>query len=133
MPGLIVSPAGRQIVEDLEGLGFLEKIEDYEHAVGHCYRCKTVVEPTTSLQWFVSVRPLADKAVAAVRDGRINIYPKTWYNTFYAWMDNIRDWCISRQIWWGHRIPAWTCLRLRRADRRVERSRKLPEMRLGRA
>jgi len=68
-----------------------------------------VVEPTTSLQWFVSVRPLADKAVAAVRDGRIAIHPKTWYNTFYAWMDNIRDWCISRQIWWGHQIPAWTC------------------------
>ncbi len=100
----------KQIVLDLEEQGFLEKIEDYEHAVGKCYRCATVVEPTTSKQWFVSVRPLADKAVAAVRDGRINIYPNTWYNTFYAWMDNIRDWCISRQIWWGHRIPAWTCL-----------------------
>ncbi len=100
----------RQVVADLEELGFLEKVEDYEHAVGHCYRCKTVIEPTTSLQWFVSVRPLADKAVAAVREGRIRIYPKTWYNTFYSWMDNIRDWCISRQIWWGHRIPAWACL-----------------------
>ena len=99
----------KKVVEDLERLGFLEKIDDYEHAVGHCYRCKTVIEPTTSVQWFVSVRPLADKAVAAVRDGRINIYPKSWYNTFYSWMDNIRDWCISRQIWWGHRIPAWTC------------------------
>ncbi|HIJ90083.1 MAG: valine--tRNA ligase [Desulfobulbaceae bacterium] len=99
----------KQIVADLEAQGFLEKIEDYEHAVGQCYRCKTVVEPATSLQWFVSVRPLADKAVAAVRDGRIAIHPKTWYNTFYAWMDNIRDWCISRQIWWGHQIPAWTC------------------------
>jgi valyl-tRNA synthetase len=99
----------KKVVEDLDRLGFLEKIEDYDHAVGHCYRCKTVSEPTTSVQWFVSVKPLADKAVAAVRDGRINIYPKTWYNTFYSWMDNIRDWCISRQIWWGHRIPAWTC------------------------
>lgn len=99
----------KKVVEDLERLGFLEKVEEYDHAVGVCYRCKTVSEPTTSLQWFVAVRPLADKAVAAVRDGRINIYPKTWYNTFYAWMDNIRDWCISRQIWWGHRIPAWTC------------------------
>jgi valyl-tRNA synthetase len=99
----------KKVVEDLERLGFLEKIEDYEHAVGHCYRCKTVSEPTTSVQWFVAVRPLADKAVAAVRGGRINIYPKSWYNTFYSWMDNIRDWCISRQIWWGHRIPAWTC------------------------
>jgi valyl-tRNA synthetase len=99
----------KQIVADLKEQGFLEEIEDYDHAVGQCYRCKTVVEPTTSLQWFVSVRPLADKAVGAVREGRINIYPKTWYNTFYSWMDNIRDWCISRQIWWGHRIPAWSC------------------------
>ncbi|OGR17974.1 MAG: valine--tRNA ligase [Desulfobacterales bacterium GWB2_56_26] len=99
----------KKVVEDLERLGFLEKIEDYDHAVGHCYRCKTVIESTTSMQWFVAVRPLADKAVAAVREGRINIYPKSWYNTFYGWMDNIRDWCISRQIWWGHRIPAWTC------------------------
>jgi valyl-tRNA synthetase len=99
----------KQIVKDLEEQGFLERIEDYQHAVGKCYRCTTVVEPTTSKQWFVSVRPLADKAVAAVREGRINIYPNTWHRTFYAWMDNIRDWCISRQIWWGHRIPAWTC------------------------
>jgi valyl-tRNA synthetase len=99
----------KKILEDLDHQGFLEKIEDYDHAVGQCYRCKTVIEPTTSLQWFVSVKPLAAKAVAAVREGRINIYPKTWYNTFYSWMDNIRDWCISRQIWWGHRIPAWAC------------------------
>ncbi len=99
----------KQVVADLEAQGLLDRIEDYDHAVGNCYRCKTVVEPTTSLQWFVSVKPLADKAVAAVREDRIKIHPKTWYNTFYAWMDNIRDWCISRQIWWGHRIPAWTC------------------------
>jgi len=99
----------KKIVADLDRLGFVEKVEDYDHAVGHCYRCHTVIEPTTSLQWFVSVKPLADKAVQAVQEGSINIYPKTWYNTFYNWMDNIRDWCISRQIWWGHRIPAWTC------------------------
>ncbi len=99
----------RKIVADLEEQGFLEKIEDYRHAVGNCYRCKTVVEPTTSLQWFVAVKPLAAEAVAAVREERIRIYPRNWYNTFYSWMDNIRDWCISRQIWWGHRIPAWTC------------------------
>ncbi len=98
-----------KIVADLREQGHLVEIEDYEHAVGKCYRCGTVVEPTTSKQWFVSVRPLADKAVAAVREERIKIYPNTWDNTFYAWMDNIRDWCISRQIWWGHRIPAWTC------------------------
>jgi valyl-tRNA synthetase len=107
--GLDRNECRRRIVADLEEQGFLVKIEDYQHAVGRCYRCATVVEPTTSRQWFVSVRPLADKAVAAVREGRIRIYPPTWYNTFYAWMDNIRDWCISRQIWWGHRIPAWTC------------------------
>jgi len=99
----------KKIVTDLEELGFMEEIEDYDHAVGHCYRCKTVIEPTTSLQWFVSVKPLADKAVKAVQDGRITIYPRTWDKTFYSWMDNIRDWCISRQIWWGHQIPAWTC------------------------
>ncbi len=99
----------KKVVADLERLGYLEGIEEYDHAVGNCYRCHTVIEPTTSLQWFVSVKPLAAKAVAAVRDERIKIYPKTWYNTFYSWMDNIRDWCISRQIWWGHRIPAWTC------------------------
>jgi len=98
-----------KIVNDLKEKGYLLEIEDYQHGVGKCYRCKTVVEPTTSKQWFVSVRPLAQKAVKAVRRGRIHIYPKTWYKTFYNWMDNIRDWCISRQIWWGHRIPAWTC------------------------
>ena len=99
----------KKIVSDLQEQGFLERIEDYQHAVGKCYRCSTVVEPTTSKQWFVSVRPLADKAVAAVQEGRIKLYPNTWYRTFYSWMENIRDWCISRQIWWGHRIPAWTC------------------------
>ena len=119
----------KQVVKDLEEQGFLEKIEDYQHAVGKCYRCTTVVEPTTSKQWFVSVRPLADKAVAAVREGRINIYPNTWYRTFYAWMDNIRDWCISRQIWWGHRIPAWTCAACGEVIVEVRRSRRLPRLR----
>ena len=99
----------KKVIEDLKEMGLLEGIVDYEHGVGHCYRCQTVAEQTTSLQWFVSVKPLAEKAVNAVRDGRINLYPKTWYNNFYGWMNEIRDWCISRQIWWGHRIPAWTC------------------------
>ncbi len=98
-----------QIVEDLKKENYLVKEEVHNHAVGGCYRCHTVVEPNVSKQWFVSVRPLADKAVAAVQDGRIVIHPNTWLKTFYSWMDNIRDWCISRQIWWGHRIPAWTC------------------------
>ena len=100
----------KQVVEDLKELGLLEKVEEYQHGVGHCYRCRTVVEPSLSKQWFVSVKPLAEKAIAAVKEGRTVIHPKTWENTYFDWMYNIRDWCISRQIWWGHRIPAWTCL-----------------------
>ncbi|MFZ5759629.1 MAG: valine--tRNA ligase [Thermodesulfobacteriota bacterium] len=99
----------RQIVADLEKEGLLDGIEDYQHGVGHCYRCATVVEPSLSKQWFVAVKPLAEKAITAVREGKTRIHPKTWENTFYEWMTNIRDWCISRQIWWGHQIPAWTC------------------------
>ncbi|MBU0485619.1 MAG: valine--tRNA ligase [Proteobacteria bacterium] len=99
----------KKIVLALEKEGYLEGIEPYLHGVGHCYRCQTVVEPTLSKQWFVSVKPLAEKAIAAVKSGQINIHPKSWENTFFDWMYNIRDWCISRQIWWGHQIPAWTC------------------------
>ncbi len=99
----------KQIVKDLEEAGLLEGIDDYEHGVGVCYRCQTVVEPQLSKQWFVSIKPLAEKAIAAVKDGKIRLHPKSWENTYYDWMYNIRDWCISRQIWWGHQIPAWTC------------------------
>jgi len=99
----------KKVVEDLEKLGLLEKVEEYQHGVGHCYRCQTVVEPSLSKQWFVSVKPLAEKAIDAVKEGQTKIHPKTWENTYYDWMYNIRDWCISRQIWWGHQIPAWTC------------------------
>jgi len=99
----------KKVVDDLEKLGLLEKVEEYQHGVGHCYRCHTVVEPSLSKQWFVSVKPLAEKAIVAVKEGQTKIYPKTWENTFFDWMYNIRDWCISRQIWWGHQIPAWTC------------------------
>ncbi len=98
-----------KVVADLEAAGLLEKIEPHQHGVGHCYRCQTVVEPALSQQWFVRVKPLAERASAAVREEKIRLLPKMWHNTFYDWMDNIRDWCISRQIWWGHRIPAWTC------------------------
>ncbi len=101
--------ARARIVEDLEAAGLLEKIEDHALAVGGCYRCKTVVEPYLSLQWYVKVAPLAERALQAVKDGRTRILPKQWENTYYDWMENIRDWCISRQIWWGHRIPAWFC------------------------
>ena len=99
----------KKIVADLKDQGLLEGIEEYQHGVGHCYRCNTVVEPSLSKQWFVSVKPLAAEAIKAVEDGRIKIHPKSWENTYFDWMYNIRDWCISRQIWWGHRIPAWHC------------------------
>lgn len=98
-----------KILEDLKEAGLLEKVEPYRHAVGHCYRCKTMIEPLLSKQWFVNVKPLAEDAVAAVREGRTRIVPTQWEDVYYEWMTNIRDWCISRQIWWGHRIPAWYC------------------------
>jgi valyl-tRNA synthetase len=101
--------ARKQIVEDLEAAGLLDKIDDHGLSVGGCYRCRTVVEPYLSLQWYVKVGPLAERALQAVKDGRTRILPKQWENTYYDWMENIRDWCISRQIWWGHRIPAWFC------------------------
>jgi len=99
----------KQAVEALKELGLLEKQEPLKHSVGHCYRCKTVVEPSISKQWFVKVAPLAKKASDAVRNGQTRIIPETWSKTYFEWMDNIRDWCISRQIWWGHRIPVWKC------------------------
>ncbi|UPU37552.1 valine--tRNA ligase [Geomonas paludis] len=101
--------ARKQVVADLEAAGLLEKIQDHALSVGGCYRCKTVVEPYMSLQWYVKVGPLAERALGAVKDGRTKIVPQQWENTYYDWMENIRDWCISRQIWWGHRIPAWYC------------------------
>ncbi len=101
--------ARRKIVEDLQALGLVDRIEPYRHAVGVCYRCKTVVEPLVSKQWYLNVKPLAAVAVRAVRDRRIRIIPRVWNKTYYHWMDNIRPWCISRQLWWGHRIPAWYC------------------------
>jgi valyl-tRNA synthetase len=98
-----------RILEDLEKAGQLEKVESYQHAVGHCYRCKTMIEPLLSKQWFVNVGPLARAAAEAVRAGTTRIYPSNWEGVYFEWMDNIRDWCVSRQIWWGHRIPAWYC------------------------
>jgi len=101
--------ARSRIVAELEAAGLLEKIDDHAMSVGGCYRCKTVVEPYLSLQWYVKVAPLAERALAAVKEGKTRILPKQWESTYYDWMENIRDWCISRQIWWGHRIPAWFC------------------------
>jgi len=98
-----------KLLVELDNGGFLGEMVEHIHAVGHCYRCKTVVEPSVSKQWFVKMKPLAKPAIKAVRDGSVNIIPKGWENTYFNWMENIRDWCISRQIWWGHRIPAWHC------------------------
>ena len=98
-----------KIVEELKTKGLLEKIEPYNLGVGKCYRCKTVVEPALSLQWFLKMKPLAEPAIQAVREHRVRIIPEMWEKVYFEWMENIRDWCISRQIWWGHRIPVWYC------------------------
>jgi valyl-tRNA synthetase len=107
--GLDRFEARKRVVEDLERLGLLEKVEPYALAIGRCDRCKTVVEPLISTQWFVRTKPLAEKAIAVVETGRIQFIPENWTKTYFEWMYNIRDWCISRQLWWGHRIPAWHC------------------------
>ncbi len=99
----------KAVVAALQEEGLLEKVEDLTHSVGTCYRCHTVVEPNLSKQWFVNVKPLAEVATRAVKNGKTMIVPEHWEKTYYEWMDNIRDWCVSRQIWWGHRIPAWYC------------------------
>ncbi len=99
----------KKLVERLKEGGELVKIEDYAHNVGHCYRCKTVVEPMLSMQWFVNMKPLAHPAIKAVKDGEVRFIPERFEKTYFNWMENIKDWCISRQLWWGHRIPAYYC------------------------
>ena len=99
----------KQIVADLEAEGFLVKVEDHKHNVGSCYRCSTTVEPRVSKQWFVKMEPLAGPAIEAVRSGETKFVPDRFSKIYYHWMENIKDWCISRQLWWGHRIPAWYC------------------------
>jgi valyl-tRNA synthetase len=93
----------------LRELRLIEKIEEHPHSVGHCSRCHTVVEPMLSLQWFVAVKPLVGPAIDAVRSGETTFHPRRWENSYFHWMENLRDWCVSRQLWWGHRIPAWYC------------------------
>ena len=98
-----------RVLVDLKDRNLLEKIEPYSHSIGHCYRCQTMVEPRVSLQWFVQTQPLAKAAIGAVKDGRIKIIPERFSKIYFDWMENIKDWNISRQLWWGHRIPVWYC------------------------
>jgi valyl-tRNA synthetase len=97
------------IVEELKKIGLLSKIEDYTNRVGHCYRCDTVIEPYLSNQWFVKMKPLSKPAIKVAEEGKLKFYPERWKKVYLYWLYNIKDWCISRQIWWGHRIPVWYC------------------------
>jgi valyl-tRNA synthetase len=110
----------KKVVQRLEESGLLVKIEDYHHQVGHCYRCKTVIEPHLSWQWFVRMEPLAKEAIRVVEDGTIEFIPPNWAKSYFEWMYKIHDWCISRQLWWGHRIPAWYCESCREINVAVE-------------
>lgn len=107
--GLDRFEARKAVIRALEGAGLLEGVEPHTHAVPHCYRCETVVEPRLSDQWFVKMKPLAEPALQASRDGTVTFTPDRWTKVYEDWLENIRDWCISRQLWWGHRIPVWTC------------------------
>ena len=109
--GLSRDECRKKVLEDLEAQGFLEKTEDYVHSVGTCYRCGVAVEPLVSDQWFLSVKEMSRAAAGATRDGKVVFYPESWTKPYLDWLDNLKDWCVSRQIWWGHRLPIWYCLK----------------------
>ena len=106
---LSIEQARERVLEDLQEQGYLEKVDNYRHSLGHCYRCDTVIEPYLSQQWFVKMKDLALPAIKAVQEGQTDFVPGRWSKVYFEWMHNIKDWCISRQLWWGHRIPVWYC------------------------
>ena len=108
------------VLQDLKEIDLIEKEESHKHAVGHCYRCKTITEPLSTQQWYVNVQSIAKDAIRTVREEKIKIIPKSWENTYFAWMEDIKDWCISRQIWWGHRIPVWYCRQMQNEECRTK-------------
>ncbi|MDA3864555.1 MAG: valine--tRNA ligase [Deltaproteobacteria bacterium] len=120
--GMSVTEARKEVVAQLENGEYLLKTEEHTHEVGHCSRCDEIVEPLLSLQWFVKTKPLAEKALKAVKEGETEIIPEMWKKTYYHWLENIEDWCISRQLWWGHQIPVWYC-----PDNHITVSRGFPE------
>ncbi|NQT35163.1 valine--tRNA ligase [bacterium] len=115
------------VIDAMRERGLLDKIEDHVTSIGHCQRCHTVIEPYLSRQWFVKMKPLAEPAIKVVREGKIKFYPKRWEKVYYSWMENIRDWCISRQLWWGHRIPVWYCQECNEIIVRTETPDKCPK------
>ena len=125
--GLTREEARKRIVDALTDRGLLVRVEPHRHAVGHCDRCDTVVEPYLSLQWFVKMKPLAEPAYAAIAKGELTILPRRWEKVYLRWLEGIRDWCISRQLWWGHRIPVWTCAGCQEQIVAVETPTKCPK------
>lgn len=117
----------KRILEKLQELGLLEKIENHNHSLGHCQRCGTVVEPYLSWQWFIKMKPLAEDGIRVVKEKKIEFIPSFWEKTYMEWMENIQDWCISRQIWWGHKIPVWYCLQCNETISEMEKPEKCPK------